>query len=199
VAHRTREVMLLCEAAGFDVVVIETVGIGQSEVAVRSMVDFFVVLLQPASGDELQGIKRGVLELADALVVNKCDGALRDAALRSKHEYEQALALFRPAAGGWKPVALAASALTGDGVPELWRCALAQRETLQKSGELERRRRSQARDWLWSLVEEGLRHALREHPAVAALWPRLEAEVEAQAVTPAAAAREILAAFRQRG
>jgi LAO/AO transport system kinase len=199
VAHRTREVMLLCEAAGFDVVVIETVGIGQSEVAVRSMVDFFVVLLQPASGDELQGIKRGVLELADALVVNKCDGALRDAALRSKREHEQALALFRPSAGGWKPVALAASALTGEGVPEVWRAALAQRETLQKSGELERRRRSQARDWMWSLVEEGLRQALREAPAVAALWPRLEEQVEAQAITPAAAARQLLATFRQGG
>ncbi len=198
VAHRTREVMLMCEAAGFDVVVIETVGIGQSEVAVRSMVDFFAVLLQPASGDELQGIKRGVLELADALVVNKCDGALRDAALRTQREHEQALALFRPSAGGWKPVALAASARTGEGVAELWRTALAQREVLEKSGELERRRRSQARDWMWSLVEEGLQRALREHPAVAALLPQLEAQVEAQALTPAAAAREILAAFLQR-
>jgi LAO/AO transport system kinase len=187
--------MLMCEAAGFDVVVIETVGIGQSEIAVRSMVDFFAVLLQPASGDELQGIKRGVLELADALVVNKCDGELRDAALRSKREHEQALALFRPSAGGWKPVALAASARTGEGVAELWRTALAQREVLEKSGELERRRRSQARDWMWSLVEEGLQQALREHPAVAAAIPGLEARVEAQALTPAAAAREILGVF----
>jgi LAO/AO transport system kinase len=199
VAHRTREVMLLCEAAGFDVVVIETVGIGQSEVAVRSMVDFFAVLLQPAAGDELQGIKRGVLELADALVVNKCDGELRAAALRTKREHEQALALFRPAAGGWKPVALAASARTGDGVPEVWQAALAQRAALERSGELERRRRSQAREWMWSLVEEGLGQALREHPVVAAALPELEARVEAQALTPAAAAREILGAFLARG
>jgi LAO/AO transport system kinase len=198
VAHRTREVMLLCEAAGFDVVVIETVGIGQSEVAVRSMVDFFAVLLQPAAGDELQGIKRGVLELADALVVNKCDGELQAAALRTKREHEQALALFRPSAGGWRPVALAASARTGAGVPEVWRAALAQRAALERSGELERRRRSQAREWMWSLVEEGLQHALREHPAVAAALPGLEARVEAQTLTPAAAAREILGAFRQR-
>jgi LAO/AO transport system kinase len=198
VAHRTREVMLLCEAAGFDVVVIETVGIGQSEVAVRSMVDFFAVLLQPASGDELQGIKRGVLELADALVVNKCDGELRDAALRTKREHEQALALLRPSTSGWKPVALAASARTGEGVAELWRTALAQREALQKSGALERRRRSQAREWMWSLVEEGLQQALRGHPAVAASIPLLEARVEAQELTPAAAAREILGTFLRR-
>ncbi len=199
VAHRTREVMLLCEAAGFDVVVIETVGIGQSEVAVRSMVDFFVVLLQPASGDGLQGIKRGVLELADALVVNKCDGELRDAALRSMHEYEQALALFRPSASGWKPVALAASARTGEGVAELWRTVLAQREVLEKSGALAQRRRSQARDWMWSLLAEGLQRALREHPGVAASIPQLEADVEAQRQTPAAAARQLLRTFLGRG
>ena len=195
VAHRTREVMLLCEAAGFDAVVIETVGIGQSEVAVRSMVDFFAVLLQPASGDELQGIKRGVLELADALVVNKCDGELRDAALRSMREHEHALALLRPPASGWKPVALAASARTGEGVAELWRTVLAQREALEKSGALAQRRRLQAREWMWSLVEEGLQQALRSHPGVAGLLPSLEAEVEAQRQTPAAAARRVLAAF----
>jgi LAO/AO transport system kinase len=195
VAHRTREVMLLCEAAGFEVVVIETVGIGQSEVAVRSMVDFFAVLLQPASGDGLQGIKRGVLELADALVVNKCDGELRDAALRSVREHEQALALFRPSASGWKPVALAASARTGEGVAALWDVVLAQREVLAKSGALAQRRRSQARDWMWSLVAEGLQQALRDHPAVAAALPQLEADVEAQRQTPAAAARQILRRF----
>ena len=195
VAHRTREVMLLCEAAGFEVVVIETVGIGQSEVAVRSMVDFFAVLLQPGSGDELQGIKRGVLELADALVVNKCDGELKGPALRSMREHEQALALFRPAAGGWKPVALAASARTGEGVAELWRTVLAQREVLEKSGALGQRRRGQAREWMWSLVGEGLQRALRDHPALAAAIPGLEADVEAQRQTPAAAARLILATF----
>jgi LAO/AO transport system kinase len=195
VAHRTREVMLLCEAAGFDVVVIETVGIGQSEVAVRSMVDFFAVLLQPASGDELQGIKRGVLELADALVVNKADGELRAAALRSMREHEHALALFRAAAGGWKPIAMAVSARTGEGVGEVWKAALAQRATLEASGELERRRRAQAREWMWSLVEEGLARALREHPGVAAAISRLEAAVEAQEVTPAAGARQLLSAF----
>ena len=195
VAHRTREVMLLCEAAGFDVVLIETVGIGQSEVAVRSMVDFFAVLLQPGSGDELQGIKRGVLELADALVVNKCDGELKDAALRGVREHQQALSLFRPAAGGWTPVAFAASARTGQGVAELWRTVLAQRAVLEQSGALAQRRRTQAREWMWSLVGEGLQRALREDPAVGAAIPRLEADVEAQLQTPAAAARQILGTF----
>jgi LAO/AO transport system kinase len=195
VAHRTREVMLLCEAAGFDVVVIETVGIGQSEIAVRSMVDFFAVLLQPASGDGLQGIKRGVLELADALVVNKADGELRDAALRTMHDHEQALTLFRPPASGWRPVALAVSSQSGQGVAAVWQTVLAQREALLKSGALEARRRLQAREWMWSLVEEGVEQALRTQPQVAAAIPRLEAEVEAQRLTPAAAAREILAAF----
>jgi LAO/AO transport system kinase len=198
VAHRTREVMLLCEAAGFDVVLIETVGIGQSEVAVRSMVDFFAVLLQPASGDELQGIKRGVLELADALIVNKADGELRAAALRSKQEHEQALGLFRPAASGWKPVAMAVSARSGEGVEKVWRVVLAQRAALVASGVLEARRRQQAREWMWSLLEEGLDAALRAHPRVAEALPRLEAAVEAQRVTPAAAAHELLATFLRR-
>ncbi len=132
VAQRTREVMLFCEAAGFDVVLIETVGIGQSEVAVRSMVDFFLVLLQPGAGDELQGLKRGVLELADALVVNKADGELKAAALRAQGEHALALSLFRPMPGAWKPVALAVSALSGEGVPEVWGAVLAHRQALDR-------------------------------------------------------------------
>ena len=155
------------------------------------------MLLQPASGDDLQGIKRGVLELADALVVNKADGELRAAALRSVQEHEQALSLFRPSSSGWKPLAMAASARTGEGVAELWQTALAQRDTLTKSGALGSQRRRQARDWMWSLVEEGLRQALRQNPEVAAAIPGLEADVEAQRVTPAAGARAILEAFQR--
>jgi LAO/AO transport system kinase len=195
VAQRTREVMLLCEAAGFDAVLIETVGIGQSEVAVRSMVDFFLVLLQPGAGDELQGLKRGVLELADALVVNKADGELKAAALRAQREQSLALSLFRPLPGAWKPVSLAVSSLSGEGVGAVWEAVQAQRKALQASGELERRRRHQALDWMWSLVQEGLQQALRAHPSVADQLPRLEAQVEAQRQTPAAAARALLAAF----
>ena len=199
VAHRTRETMLLCEAAGYDVVLVETVGIGQSEVAVRSMVDFFAVLLQPGAGDELQGIKKGVLELADALIVNKADGDQEALAQRTRHEHEQALQLLRPISAAWKPRVLSASAFTGAGVSEVWQTVLDHRGALEASGELDARRRSQAREWMWTLVGEGLQQAFRQHPAVSARVEGLEAEVEAQKTTPAAAARELLAAFAKDG
>jgi len=195
VAHRTREVMLLCEAAGYDVVLIETVGIGQSEVAVASMVDFFAVLILPAGGDELQGIKKGVIELADAVVVNKADGATRPLAERTRLDYDGALHLIRPTSPSWRPRALLASAQTGEGVDALWQAVLEHRRRLEESGELARRRREQALAWMWSLVEEGLRRALRRHPGVAERIPDLEREVQASKTTPAAAARSLLEAF----
>jgi LAO/AO transport system kinase len=196
VAHRTRETLLVCEAAGYDVVVVETVGVGQSEAAVASMVDFFAVLLQPGAGDELQGMKKGVLELADALVVNKADGDLLPAAQRARVEYQHALDLLRPASRHWRPPVLLASARTGEGIAEVWQAVLAHRAALDASGELEARRREQARAWMWSLVEEGLERAFRAHPAVARAIPALEAEVQDRKSTPAAAARALLAAFR---
>lgn len=198
VAHRTREAMLVCEAAGYDVVLIETVGIGQSEVAVASMVDFFLVLLLPAGGDELQGIKKGVMELADALVVNKADGDTAPAAERTRAEYDGALGLIRAASPNWTPVALTASARDGTGVAEVWQVILDHREKLGATGELESRRREQNRAWLWTLVDETLRRSFREHPAVAAAVETLESDVESQKTTPAAAARALLAAFRSR-
>ena len=197
VAHRTREAMLVCEAAGFDVALVETVGIGQSEVAVRSMVDFFLVLLQPGAGDELQGIKKGVLELADALVVTKADGPQEAIAKRTRAEHRHALELLRPASASWRPPVLVTSALRGEGVAEVWETVLGHRRALEQSGELQERRRHQARQWMWSLVEEGLREAFRRHPAVARRIAALEAEVEQQKTTPAAAARALLAAFRE--
>jgi LAO/AO transport system kinase len=196
VAHRTREAMLVCEAAGFDVVLIETVGIGQSEVAVASMVDCFLVLLQPGAGDELQGIKKGVLELADALVVNKADGDQRAAAERTLADHAQALDLLRPPSPSWRPRALAASAATGEGIAAVWETIEAHRAALSASGELEARRREQARTWMWTLVEEGLREAFRSHPAVAARIEAVERDVESLRTTPAAAARSLLDAFR---
>jgi LAO/AO transport system kinase len=195
VAHRTRETMLVCEAAGFEVVIVETVGVGQSEAAVASMVDFFGVLLQPGAGDELQGMKKGVLELADALVVNKADGELLPAAKRARVEYQHALDLLRPASPHWRPPVLLASALTGEGIGQVWETVLAHRAALEASGELAARRREQARAWMWSLVGEGLERAFRAHPAVARAIPRLEAEVEGRKTTPAAAARALLASF----
>jgi LAO/AO transport system kinase len=195
VAHRTRETLLLCEAAGFDVVIVETVGVGQSEVAVASMVDFFALLLQPGAGDELQGIKKGVLELADALIVNKADGELLDAARRARTAYRRGLELLRPASPNWRPPVLLVSARTGSGIEKVWETVLEHRRVLGASGELEARRREQARAWLWTLVSEGLERALREHPAVAREIPRLEAEVQERKTTPAAAARALLEAF----
>jgi len=196
VAQRTRETLLLCEAAGFDAVIVETVGVGQSEVTVASMVDCFLVLLQPGAGDALQGIKKGVLELADVLVVHKADGEQKALALRAAREYAHALALLRPASAAWRPPVLAASARTGEGVAAVWEAVLAHRAALGASGDLDARRRSQARAWLWSLLDEGLRAAFREHPGVRALLEALEQAVAEQRTTPAAAARELLAAFR---
>ena len=196
VAQRTRECMLVCEAAGHDVVIVETVGIGQSEVTVAGMVDFFLVLLQPGSGDELQGIKKGVLELADGLVVNKADGDLAEAARRAQVSHTQALQLLRPLSPSWSPRVLCASALTGEGIPEVWAMIEEHRQALEASGESAQRRREQARAWMWSLVDQGLQRAFREHPAVAAEIERLEAEVEKLKTSPARAARTLLDAFR---
>jgi LAO/AO transport system kinase len=196
VAQRTREALLVCEAAGFDVVIVETVGIGQSEVAVASMVDCFVVLVQPGAGDELQGIKKGVLELADALVVNKADGEQAAAAERARAAHVEALGLLRPSSPSWRPRVLAASARSGAGIEAVWSLVLEHRAALQASGELETRRREQARAWMWSLVEEGLRAAFRRHPAVSQRIAALERDVESLRTTPAAAARALLDAFR---
>jgi LAO/AO transport system kinase len=196
VAQRTRESMLVCEAAGFDVVIVETVGIGQSEVTVAGMVDFFLVLLQPGSGDELQGIKKGVLELADGLAVNKADGDGRALAERARQEHQRALSLLRPLSPSWRPQVLAVSSLTGEGIDAVWAMVLAHRETLQASGEAATRRREQTRAWMWSLVDEGLRQAFRRHPAVSARIRTLENQVESLETTPARAARALLDAFR---
>ena len=198
VAQRTREAMLVCEAAGYGVVIVETVGIGQSEVAVAGMVDFFLVLLQPGSGDELQGIKKGVLELADGLVVHKADGDLLAVAERSRAQFAGALSLLRPLSPSWSPRVLCASSRTGAGIAEVWEMIREQRAALEASGEAAARRRDQTRAWMWSLVDEGLRRAFRQHPKVAARIEELEREVESLRTTPAHAARTLLATFLSR-
>jgi LAO/AO transport system kinase len=197
VAQRTREAMLVCEAAGYDVVLIETVGIGQSEVTVASMVDFFLVLVQPGAGDDLQGIKKGVLELADTLLVNKADGPQQEAAERAQVDHQNALGLLRAASPHWRPRVLKGSAAAGEGIEAVWESVEAHREAMEASGERQARRRDQARAWMWSLVEEGLRSAFRTDPVVAAEIPRAERDVEELKATPAAAARALLEAFRQ--
>ncbi|MDQ1519514.1 MAG: GTPase [Actinomycetota bacterium] len=191
VARRTREAMLLCEAAGFDAVFVETVGVGQSEVAVAGMVDTFLLLLAPAAGDELQGVKRGIVELADLIVVNKADGELEAAARRTAADYANAIHIVRPA-GGWTPQVLLCSAITGTGIGPVWDAVEAHQATVIASGERDRRRAAQARDWMWSEVTETLLDRVRRDPAVEQLVETLEAEVEAGAISPAAAAHKIL-------
>ncbi len=198
VAHRTREVMLLCEAAGYDIVLIETVGIGQSEVAVASMVDFVLVLLLPAGGDELQGIKKGVVELADALVVNKADGEMVSTADRTRADYASALDLIRALNDEWRPRALVASALETRGIVEAWDAVMEHHELMHRSGHFDERRRGQARAWLWKLVDEGVARAFREGSGMMDAIAREEEAVAAQKTTPAAAARTLLAAFEAR-
>jgi LAO/AO transport system kinase len=196
VARRTREAGLLCEAAGFDVVLIETVGVGQSETAVADMVDMFVLLLQPGGGDELQGIKRGIVELADLLVVTKADGDLAAAANRAVADYRRALTLLHPATAHWTPEVLSCSAVSGKGVNLVWSAVERYREALGPVGEIDRRRAAQAKRWLWGEIAESLLDSLRAHPGVRARLAALEKEVVAGRLAPGAAAAELLAVFR---
>ncbi|MCW5737957.1 MAG: methylmalonyl Co-A mutase-associated GTPase MeaB [Enhydrobacter sp.] len=197
VARRTREAMLLVEAAGFDTVIVETVGVGQSETAVSDMVDMFIVLLLPGGGDDLQGIKRGVIELADLIVVNKADGDLRAAAQRSAADYQHALRMLRSPTAGWTPEVATCSAQTGEGVAEIWDVVERFNQAVGAAG-IARRRAEQARAWMWSEVGETLLAELRRHPEVKRLVGGLERDVEAGRATPAAAARRMLEAFHGR-
>ena len=191
VARRTREAMLLVEAAGFDTVIVETVGVGQSETAVADMVDMFIVLLLPAGGDDLQGIKRGLIELADMLVVTKSDGELAGAASRTASDYQAAMRLLRSAAEEATPVRQV-SGLTGTGVAELWEAVQGLRRRRAAAGEWQARRGRQAKAWLWNEISESLVGALKADPDVAARLPELERQVEAGRTTPSAAARALL-------
>jgi LAO/AO transport system kinase len=191
VARRTREALLLCEAAGFDIVLVETVGVGQSEVAVAGMVDTFLLLLAPGGGDELQGIKRGVMELADVVAVNKADGDLAAAARHSAADHRAALHLVRPRVPAWKPQVVLCSAATGAGLEDVWSTVERHRETLVEAGELDRLRADQAVDWLWADVGDRLLSAARRHPDAAALVE----EVRAGRLPPSTAAAKLLATF----
>jgi LAO/AO transport system kinase len=199
VTRRTREAALVCEAAGFDVVVIETVGVGQSEGAVADMVDCFLLLLAPGAGDELQGIKRGIVELADLVVVNKADGELLAAARRAMADYRAALQLLRPPTPAWTPEVLACSALREEGIDAVWQAVLRQRRALEDSGELAAKRRAQTRSWLWAEVQAGLQDALTTDPAIAGLLAHLEIAVDEGRLLPPQAARALIARFRKGG
>ncbi len=195
VAARTRETMLVCEAAGFDVVLVETVGVGQSETVVEAMVDFFLVLMLAGAGDELQGIKRGVLEIADLIAVNKADGDNVAAADRARAEYAGALQLLRPKCDAWQPMASCVSALTGAGLEALWSTVGEHRAALEASGDLARLRSEQLRRWMWEQVDDGLRRRLADDAAVQTLASALEAEVRDGSLLAGRAAQRILDAF----
>jgi LAO/AO transport system kinase len=197
VARKSRENMLVCEAAGFEVVLIETVGVGQSETVVADMTDCFLALMLPGAGDELQGIKRGLLELVDVIAVNKADGATRAAAELAARQYQTAL---QSLAGRHDdmPTVLTCSALHEQGVDTVWEAVARRHARLTASGELAERRSRQNLRWLWALVEDQLRQAVRTHPAVGAIRETLERQVLAGITPAAAAARQILEAFGTR-
>jgi LAO/AO transport system kinase len=195
VARRTREAMLLCEAAGFDVVVVETIGVGQSEVAVSDMVDLFALLVSPGGGDELQGIKRGIMELADLVIVNKADGDLAAAAARTRGDYASAVHLLRPKWNAWSTEVLACSALHGIGVSEVWESVMSFRETVAANGELAEARSAQATAWLWSEIGDTLIDRFRSDPAVANRLQSVEEDVAAGRITPGRAATALLDTF----
>ena len=195
VARRTREAILVCEAAGFDTVLVETVGAGQSETSVAEMTDMFLLILPPAAGDELQGLKRGIIELADLILVNKADGDLRDHATRSAAEYANAVHLIRPAHPEWQVAVRAVSALTGDGIDAVWEEAARFRAALEASGAWGRRRATQAQAALWAEIGDELLERFRGAAEVAGRLANAEREVAAGKRSPAAAARDLLAAF----
>lgn len=195
VARMTRETMLLCEAAGFDVVLVETVGVGQSETVVAGMVDFFLALMLPGAGDELQGIKKGLLELADLIAVNKADGDNRLRAEQAVRHYRNALRILEPESPSWRPPVLRISALTGEGLEQLRREIARHRERLTATGELAAKRRRQQVQWLWSMLDDRLLQAFRSHPGVKGLLPELERAVAEGRLTPTLAAERALAAF----
>jgi LAO/AO transport system kinase len=197
VARKTRETMLACEAAGFDVVIIETVGVGQSETAVASMVDFFLVLMIAGAGDELQGIKKGILEVADTIVINKADGDNVDRAERARREYETALHILTPGSAHWSPQVLTCSALKKTGLTQIWETVNQHRAALEAAGELQSKRKKQALDWMYFLLEEGLRAWFFNHPEIQARLPELQGAIDQQRVSPTSAAGQLLKILQQ--
>jgi len=194
VARRTREALLVCEAAGFDLVIVETVGVGQSEVAVADLVDLFVLVASPAGGDELQGIKRGIMELADLIVVNKADGDLADAAGRAAADLARAVHLLRPKRPGWEVAVRTCSALTGAGVSDLWTDLVTAHHRLQEQGLAELRARQEVA-WMWNEITEELVDRLRAHAGVRGAVGPLERAVAEGTLPATAAARQLLSTF----
>jgi LAO/AO transport system kinase len=192
VAAKTREAMLLCEAAGFDVILVETVGIGQSETAVCDMTDFFLALMLPGAGDELQGIKKGLVELADMIAVNKADGDNLKRARHAAADYRSALHILSPRSEHWSPPVVTYSALTGAGITELWQKVLDHRTATNASGEFATRRREQQVKWMWSMLEQRMLARLRADATTRSRVKKIEGDVADGRLTPAVAAEQIM-------
>ena len=192
VARKTRETVLICEAAGYDMVIVETVGVGQSETLVASMVDFFLLLMLPNAGDELQGIKKGILELADLVVINKSDGEQESLAKTAQAEYRKALHFLPSTKTSWTPQILRCSALEKRGMDTVWKSAENYRKALLDSGEWEEQRQDQTEKWMWTLVEEGLLKSFRNHPNLQKRIPELQKSVNSGKMLPTTAARQLL-------
>ena len=191
VAEKTREAMLACEAAGYDVVLVETVGVGQSETTVAGMVDMFVLIQLPNAGDDLQAIKKGIVEIADLVAINKCDIDPRAAAV-ARSQWKQALHMLRPTSPNWRPPVIGVSALKKEGMAEFWAEIERHHQVMGASGELEAKRRKQALDWMWSMIESGLHQLFKHHPEVHAALPGLSRAVAEGRTTPGAAAHLLL-------
>jgi LAO/AO transport system kinase len=198
VTRRSREAMILCEAAGFDVIIVETVGVGQSETKVADMTDMFLLLLLPGAGDELQGIKRGIVELADLILINKADDDLVKLAGQAAAEYRNALRLLHPRSPNWKVEVKSCSARDGAGIADAWETVLRHHEILESTSELAARRAAQARDWMWSDVSDNLVEALRSDPEVREQLSMLEKATSEGRVPPTVAARTLLDTFLER-
>ena len=195
VARRTRECILVCEAAGYQNVLVETVGVGQSEIEVRSMTDFFLILMIPGAGDELQGIKRGIIEMVDGMVINKADGENVRAANRARSQYESALRMFAPNRQGWTAQVLTCSALENRGIREVWQMILDHRAQQEAGGHLERRRQAQALSWMRELISSGLQEIFQNASTVQERLARLERSVREGTISPSRAARELLGLY----
>lgn len=191
VADKTREAMLVCEASGYDVIIVETVGVGQSETTVAGMVDMFVLVQLPNSGDDLQAIKKGIVEIADIVVFNKADIDPR-AAEFAKSQMKTAMTLLRPNSPNWRPPVLTVSALAKQGIPDFWAEIQRFRSIMTNSGELESKRHRQSVDWMWNMIDSGLRHYFREFPDVHAALPSMSKDVAEGRMTPGAAAHKLL-------
>lgn len=195
VARKTRETMLVCEAAGFDVILVETVGVGQSETVVAEMVDFFLLLMLAGAGDELQGIKRGIMELADMIAINKADGDNELKARRASRDYASALHYMRPRSETWKPPVVTCSGLNNLGLDTLWEKIEEYKELTEANGELQERRQRQLVKWTWDIVEDHLMSSFRSHPEVRRVNASLADELANAATTPTLAATAMLEAF----